>query len=38
MQLAGKGGRTLGEVTLHLHLGTGVGTLHSAEVQSELQK
>lgn len=37
-QLAGKGERTLGEVTLYLHLGTGVGTLHSAEVQSELQK
>ena len=37
-QLAGKGGRTLGEVSLYLHLGTGVGTLHSAEVQSELQK
>ena len=32
------GGRTQGEVTLHLHLATGVDMLHSAEVQSELQK
>lgn len=31
-------GRTQGEVTLHLHLGTGIGMLCSAEVQSELQK
>lgn len=37
MQLAGAEGRTQGEVTLHLHLGTGIGMLCSAEVQSELR-
>lgn len=31
-------GRAQGEATLHLHLGTDIGMLCPAEVQSELQK